>query len=677
MPTLNDEQRQVGEYLHNSFAKFNEAKEVNKMAKITKLYAAYKAGYLGDNILDTYFSFTANMIAERHVSTVEDTEIAAMFMERYDIELPLPFLRQVLGVGVKNNSFIEDHGKYSVDFSEISKYQFDETDFNKQWGKLIEEFEAFCNGKGIDVSSIDINSFILGILNESDEKILSGEKVDEPKGMPAEEYAWYSFVREQGEAETDLYSFIAALSASNITKQALFFNGEAEPDFSGLSIYLDSPIIFALLGIDDKSRTDAYRTLVAEMQKANCSVHVLDHNFQEVDGIIARASVWATDVKYDLRKANNATRFFHDSQMNETEISEFCANIETKLNEMGITVKKTSYDIYQDRFQEDETCLFNMIQSRYKENGYELTPDKEASIRVDVRSIIMIYRERQGQTATRIQNAKHIMLTSNNAIANVSKKYESNQSDQAGHIPACISADLFGAILWLNSPIRQLDYQKQKLLADCYAFLKPDKKLLDKYIQSLDEARNADEIDEKKYLFLRTHKVVLDSLMDITKGDYARFNSNTYLEVYEDIQAKSLKKYRDEASAHDQTKEKLRMLEESSIEERRKNNDEIQKLQDRVNYLEDQTKEQKKKERERKIKWFGWITTIILIGIPYLVLLVVIELLKTQFADVSWRSAHGITGTIIATFIAGLLFAIGKKKCFDIVRSIIEKHSKD
>ena len=60
-------------------------------------------------------------------------------------------------------------------------------------------------------------------------------------------------------------------------------------------------------------------------------------------------------------------------------------------------------------------------------------------------------------------------------------------------------------------------------------------------MQSLDEARNADAIDEKKFLFLRTHKVVLDSLMDITKGYYARFNSSTYLEVYEDIQEKAPK----------------------------------------------------------------------------------------------------------------------------------------
>lgn len=643
------------------------------MSNITKLYAAYKAGYLGDNILDTYFSFIANMMIEEQITIVEDTVIAAMFKDRYDINLPLPLLRQVLGIGVENNCFVEDHGKYSVILSELSTFSFDETDFNKLWKQLTEEFKTFCTEKEIDVSSIDLNNFILDILNVSDEKILSGEKVDEPDKMSAEEYAWYSFIKGQGEKETELYSFIAALSASNITKQALFFNEEVETDFSGLNIYLDSPIIFALLGMDEKSRTDSYKTLVADMQKANCCLYVLDHNFQEVDGIIARAAVWATDTQYELTKANKATRFFHDSQMDKEEISEFCANIESMLNELGITVKKTSYDIYQDKFQEDENSLFDMVQARYTENGFELTQDKKASIRVDVRSIIMIYRERQGQTATRIQNAKHIMLTSNNAIANVSKKYESNQSTQSGHIPACISVDLFGAILWLNSPMRQLDYQKQKLLADCYAFLQPDKKLLEKYIQSLDEARNADEIDEKKYLFLRTHKVVLDSLMDITKGDYARFNSNTYLEIYDDIQSKSLKRYRDEAEAHNQTKEKLKYLEEYSTEEIRRSDEEIEKLRERITFLE----EKNIKESERKIKWFGWITTLFLVGVPYLFFLVVIELLKIQFADVSWRSACGIAGALIATAIAGLLFVFGKKKCFSLVRSIVEKNKKE
>lgn len=646
------------------------------MSDVIKLYAAYKAGYLGNNILDTYFSFIANMIAEERMTVIEDSVIVDKFNERYTIDLPLPFVRQILGVGVQNNCFKEVFNKYNVVIEEVSKYRFNESDFNKLWNKLIGDFEAYCCKKEIDISPNKISEFILDILDDTDEVILSGEKVENEERLSPAEYAWYSFVREQAETHKDLYGFISAISASNITKQALFYVGETTTDYSELCIYLDSPIIFALLGMDEVARTESYKTLIRDIRKVKCNIHVLDHNFQEVDSIITRAATWATSTQYDLRKANNAARFFHDSQMDEKEISEFCNNIETKLNELGITVKETNYDVYQDKFQEDETCLFDMINESYLEHGYELSQEKEESIRIDVRSIIMIYRERSGQTATRLQNSKHVMLTSNNAIANVSKKYESNRSIQSGHIPACISADLFGAILWLDSPTQMLNYQKQKLLADCYAFLKPGRILLDKYIQSLDEARNADKIDEKSFLFLRTHKVVLDSLMDITKGDYARFNSNTYLEVYEDIQSKALKRYRDEVSAHEETRQKLKDVEENAAGEKIRNEETISELRNRITALEEKEKQQQEHEFEKKIHFWGWGITIIFAGIPYLLLSVGIEVAKTQFSDISWRSAYGIAGAIIVTGIVGVFFNKGKKWCFGIVRRFLEKRNR-
>ena len=66
------------------------------MSNVTKLYACFKAGFLGSNILDTYFSFVANIIIDNSINTIEDSVIQAQFKERYSIELPLPFIRQVL-----------------------------------------------------------------------------------------------------------------------------------------------------------------------------------------------------------------------------------------------------------------------------------------------------------------------------------------------------------------------------------------------------------------------------------------------------------------------------------------------------------------------------------------------------------------------------------------------------
>lgn len=134
------------------------------MKNITKLYAAYKAGYLGDNILDTYFALVANMILEKHLTVIEDIVISSEIRERYQVELPLPFVRQILGVGVKNRCFIDDHGKYSIAIKELSQYGFNETDFTEKWDQLIHNFEVYCKEKTIDISSVSINDFILGNL---------------------------------------------------------------------------------------------------------------------------------------------------------------------------------------------------------------------------------------------------------------------------------------------------------------------------------------------------------------------------------------------------------------------------------------------------------------------------------------------------------------------------------
>ena len=147
------------------------------MSDVTKLYAAYKAGYLGDNILDTYFSFVANILVEEHISVVEDHVIASKLSERYSIDFPLPFIRQVLGVGVQNNCFVEDHGKYSVVIEELSKYRFQESNFNSLWSQLINEFEKYCRSIDVDISSFNTEEFILRILDASDEVIISDEKV--------------------------------------------------------------------------------------------------------------------------------------------------------------------------------------------------------------------------------------------------------------------------------------------------------------------------------------------------------------------------------------------------------------------------------------------------------------------------------------------------------------------
>lgn len=620
---------------------------------LVKVYAAYRSGCLGDNILDTYFRFFANIIYDQHWEEIDEAVLAEHFSERYGISLPLPFIRQVLGVGMDNKSIIDDHGRYIAQRERIKEFRFEATDFDRRWDKMRSEFGYFCKKEQIELSGINVDERILSSLETLDEKIVAGDELICDEGSDIFDFAWKKFLVFASQKKQDSYDFIACISASNIMKQAIFFADTGDSTFNGLNVYLDSPMVFAILGMDMPARVESCRQLVEKAQAAGCCVQVFDHIFQEIEGIVLRAAGWARSPDYSVDKANNVARYFHDSDMDKHALAEYCEGLEDMLADRDITIKQTVYDLTDADFQEDTGKLNAMIQQRYQEQGQTISEEKQRSIEVDVRSIIMVYRERRGQTSTRIQTSREIMLTLNGTVANVSKNYESNQSINAGHIPACISADLFGAVLWLFSPVEFANYQKKQLLADCYGALRPNKKLLTQYVESLRMARNAGEIDEKKFLFMRSHSVVYDALMNVTRGDYARFNERTYREVFDEIQEKAAQQYKDEVEAHKHTKETLG---HSNSEKDIK----IEELSAKLKAMEDAAE----KDIKSRARVWGWVYTICFAGLPYVLLLTVMEILKLIYFNTTWLGWIAAGAAVVIAIILAALFEIIKKWLF-------------
>ena len=650
-----------------------------KNNNLIKLYAAYKSGFFGDNILNVYFPFFGNIIYEENTSLIDEVKLAEKFYLKYHFPLPLTFIRQVLGVGMDNGLIIVDHGHFIAKHDSLKPYQINDVEFDRLWAEFITSFKEYCSINELELSDINIDECILDFLDTYDENILD-ETLNISENGNIFEYALCKFIKDLSSKTTQLFNFIVALSASNINKQAMFYTGNKNDSYQGLNVYLDSPMIFALLDMDSSARTASCKMLVEEAQMAGCIVQVLDHNFNEINGILVRAASWAISPDYDISKANNAARYFHDKEMNSQEIFEFCESVEEKLNSINITIKKTDYNVYQDTFQESETKIYNMIEEKYHENSLDISEEMQNSIKIDVRSIVMIYRERQGQTSTRIQCSRHLMLSLNSAIANVCKKYESNQSINAGHIPACISADLFGAVLWLFTPVKMMEYQKKRLLADCFAILKPSKIMLTKYVESLKIAKAAGDIDEKKFLFMRSHAVVNDALMNITKGDYARFNERSYLDVYNDIVAGSEKKYKDEKIEHENTKieldkeRQLRAQTETDMQSLKNNQTEINaKMSCEIQTLSDYINDIKQQKLKKKCTVLGWLLTIGVFGVPYIFVNALIEIVKSKLNTLTSITIIKISILLVLTVILTFLFKKGKNLCFDIV----EKHLKE
>ena len=630
--------------------------------RFLRAYAALRSGVMKSNVIEEYFPFFASIIIENKLESIDDDKLTDLFVEKYGVEISVMFVRQVLSFAVSVGYIIQDKGKFYPDVNKLSAFCIDESEYQSKMQTLIDQFSAFCEQKEMYYDAQIDESVILEIIDHYDHYFYVDFDNDERKDLI---YSWYSYAQQLSEEQNTLYDFISALYLSAAVKDALFFSDIADIDYTGLNVYLDSPMIFALLGVDTPERHDAYSYLVNQIIQAGCSIYVFEHNYQEVLSILDNAAGWAISADYDMSKASKSARFFHDNQKSEQEITEFVGDIETVLNNLGITVKSTPYDFLENRFQEDENKIYQMIEDRYINTGRLIQSEIEQSIRTDVRSIVMIYRARGGSASNIIPQCKHIMLTTNNLIANVSKNYESSLSMNPGHIPACISADFFGAVLWLNSPAKMLNYQKKKLLADCYLFRQPTQKMIKDYIKTIEKARDSGEIDDKKFIFLRSHPMVRDALMNITKGDYARFSNDTWKEVYDSIKEIAEKKYRDEENAHNQTKRILEDTQEKIDELLNEKSD----LENRIKHLEDERLKDKAIQFTHKCNRIGTLLSCIIFGTPYLVLLTVIELIKSQFNTFLWTSFLITAGLLIVPVILSIVFSKCRKWCSQKVRA--------
>ena len=215
----------------------------------------------------------------------------------------------------------------------------------------------------------------------------------------------------------------------------------------------------------------------------------------------------------------------------------------------------------------------------------------------------MVQRRRQGLLATVLKTAKAIFITTNGVIAKVSKDLMQEDSLTESKIPASITADIFGTLLWMDFPDDSNNYQSMKLLADCKALLRPSPQMMATFKLKLDEAysKRAEGLTEEKFLFLRSHPIVQTKLLDATSGDYAQFTDQTWREVYNQIESHAMfegeKKYQIEKEGHDKTKEEL----DREREDHGKTKEELDREKDdRIRTKEEL--EQVKQDRDAKVE---------------------------------------------------------------------------
>lgn len=300
--------------------------------RFIKSYAVIKSQWFSGSILNEYIPFIATIIITEDMKTVDEFLICQKMQEKYDLTVQPSFIRMILSHAIGRGLIKKIREQYIPNAEQLKLLVIRDDEFDNEWEQMISEFMDFCASTDEQhVSKETVQNNIIEFIDHYDDHILYNNIDDIDIKANSFVYLWCKFIQFIKESNQTIYSFILGLCSANLLKNTLFYTSESNQNQTDVTIYLDTPMIFALLDMDTIERKNAYYYIVKKAKKSGMEIKVFDHNIEEVRGIIDRAAKWAHNGLYDPAKANKVAEYLHDNAFEEIEITELVNSIETKL----------------------------------------------------------------------------------------------------------------------------------------------------------------------------------------------------------------------------------------------------------------------------------------------------------------------------------------------------------
>lgn len=529
--------------------------------------------YLKRDYLENFIPFLATLIEKRGYQNIEVREICVDFKDEFGITIPHHPMITILTRAKKRGLIFQRKHRYYPNKKKIDEYSFRTRSIEQeeQIERIINSFISYCkNSHNIAITQSDAEKAFIAYLKRYDLKIMfsAQELTMLPAIQPSSReivFLIHGFIKKSYEENKENFDKIKNIAIGHLLSFPIFYEefGRFQGKLKSLDLYLDTGFIIKSMGLEGEERKFTCIELLQSLAEQKVNLYLLPHTHNEIMYILDDCLRWINSPQYDPRKASPALRYLQDNNCKTSDVERLIVNFGTWLNENKIRIKDPMKPDEEKHFQIDEDQLYQMIIDIYKESSPLFNEfQKERTIRNDVKSINYIHRYRRGRRPRLLKDAGSVLITTNASLAFASRKYEMDESADKLLIPLCITDTFIGTLIWLQSPAKISEVNEKKIIADCYAALRPSDALLRKYLNEIERLKREAKINEEEYYLLRTHRISLNLLEELTLGNPDNFTDRTPEEILDEIR-KSIrreeeKKYLEEKESHDGTKAELK-----------------------------------------------------------------------------------------------------------------------
>lgn len=499
----------------------------------------------GISQIDLYVPFACKCINKNASQTVSIENLKKWFSEEYGLSkiyqgVFVSLLKKMTSLGILSLG----GGCYNINKQQLIKEieKFHEIDKSSSIEELCQKIILFSKENfGVEFSIEETQNGILRFLENHDGDIILDEKglIDRVARQTEKSkklnYILSKFIIWSKDNSSETFQLFKNIAKGHALSSLLSMKGVCNyvGKMSGVTIALDSPIIFNLLSLNEKVNFDMSSELLGILKKQGCDFIIFKQHYQEVLQTFNSTIHLLYTKDYSLDKASRLLKYAVRNNISASFLKSKRELLDSILSKWNISICEAPS--IPNRYSEiDSVKLNELLMKRYLDNNVEINDNKRKTIENDVDVISYIYRMRGNSPASNLKNCNAILITTNTALAYASKHPE--LSNVCHSIPVCMTDAFLSTILWFCYPDTSSDINEKVLLSECYNNLSLSDEILHRFYSEVKELDASTPISEEIMLNINTSRMVQELLESKTFNETSLYTDKTTVEILQEIE---------------------------------------------------------------------------------------------------------------------------------------------
>lgn len=462
------------------------------------------------------------------------SEVQERIVQEFGLQIPLNALKTILSRATSEGYITRNHNVYyrkegvQLDL-DISK---EREHFLRSHGTLIEKLITFVENRyGKNWTIENAENGLFSYLEKNSGPLLAAAVHGKPlvpltdfaPNVKDADYTINAFVEHLHRSDVSGFDSLETIVKGRMLADVLLFEdlNVVRRPFNRVEVYFDTQFIMRAIGSSGPSLEAPCTELINLLKNHGAFLRIFDHTYGEIVGILERAILSLKSSIKIGNKRGEALQYFINENLKPSDIEMIMHELPDTLDRLQIKIKPTPP--YTNPLGIDEIKLRSALQDSI---GYK-DPDGEM-ISNDVASLTAIHRLRGGESQSRIETCDAIFVTSNHSLVRAASRFFQEEYSFS-KVPHCILDFVIATLVWLKEPLQtSSDLPHKRIVASCFAAMKPDEYLWKMYLDEADSLRSQNRISDNSLQLAKSSQRIF---MDITLGDAMGFTEGTVFEV--------------------------------------------------------------------------------------------------------------------------------------------------